>query len=173
MGSYLKNLEEIYKMIERRLPITSKSIKERNGRYYINDNFLDFWFRFIESKKILKETGKAEYAFMEIWDELPTYEGRKLEDLVIRKMIEENPLGIKFSKAGKYWNRKGDIEIDAMVVDDEGKKAYLFEVKTNKAKISKNTLENLKRKGQKVYEFENYELITKSAYIGDEDVIIE
>jgi len=173
VGSYLKNLEEIYKMIERRLPITSKSIKERNGRYYINDNFLDFWFRFIESKKILKETGKAEYAFMEIWDELPTYEGRKLEDLVIRKMIEENPLGIKFSKAGKYWNRKGDIEIDAMVVDDEGKKAYLFEVKTNKAKISKNTLENLKRKGQKVYEFENYELITKSAYIGDEDVIIE
>jgi len=33
-------------------------------------------------------------------------------------------------------------------------------------------LENLKRKGQKVYEFENYELITKSAYIGKEDVII-
>lgn len=173
VGSYLKNLEEIYKMIERRLPITSKSIKERNGRYYLNDNFLDFWFRFIESKRMLKEAGKTDQAFMEIWDELPTYEGRKLEDLVIRKMIEENPLDIKFSKAGKYWNRKGDIEIDAMVVDDEEKKAYLFEVKTNKAKITKNTLENLKRKGQTVYELENYELITRLAYIGDEDVIIE
>jgi len=172
VGSYLKNLEEIYKMIERRLPITSKSTKERNGKYYLNDNFLDFWFRFIESKRSLKEAGKAEYAFSQIWDELPTYEGRKLEDLVIRKMIEENPLDIKFSKAGKYWNKKGDIEIDAMVIDDEEKKAYLFEVKTNKEKITKNTLENLKRKGQKVYEFENYELITKSAYIGKEDVII-
>ena len=173
VGSYLKNLEEIYKMIERRLPITSRSTKERNGRYYLNDNFLDFWFRFIESKRSLKEAGKAEYAFSQIWDELPTYEGRKLEDLVIRKMIEENPLDIKFSKAGKYWNKKGGIEIDAMVIDDEEKKAYLFEVKTNKEKITKNTLENLKRKGQKVYEFENYELITKSAYIGKEDVIIE
>ncbi|MHB8280917.1 MAG: ATP-binding protein [Candidatus Humimicrobiaceae bacterium] len=173
VGSYLKNLEEIYKMIERRLPITSKSIKERNGRYYLNDNFLDFWFRFIESKRMLKEAGKADQAFMEIWDELPTYEGRKLEDLVIRKMIEENPLDIKFSKAGKYWNRKGDVEIDAVVVDDEEKKAYLFEVKTNKAKITRNTLEDLKRKGQAVYELENYELITRLAYIGDEDVIIE
>jgi AAA+ ATPase superfamily predicted ATPase len=173
VGSYLKNLEEIYKIIERRLPVTSKNIKERNGRYYLKDNFLDFWFRFIESKRMLKEAGKADRAFMEIWNELPTYEGRKLEDLIIRKMIEENPLDIKFSKAGKYWNRKGDIEIDAMVVDDEGKKAYLFEVKTNKAKITKNTLENLKRKGQAVYELENYELITKLAYIGDEDVVIE
>jgi AAA+ ATPase superfamily predicted ATPase len=173
VGSYLKNLEEIYKIIERKLPVTSKNIKERNGMYYLKDNFLDFWFRFIESKRALMEAGKADQAFTEIWNELPTYEGRKLEDLIIRKMIEENPLDIKFSKAGKYWNRKGDIEIDAMVVDDEGKKAYLFEVKTNKAKITKNTLENLKRKGQAVYELENYELITKLAYIGDEDVVIE
>jgi len=134
---------------------------------------LDFWFRFIESNRMLKETGKANDAFIEIWNELPAYEGRKLEDLVIRKMIEENPLNIKFSRAGKYWNRKGDIEIDAMVLDDEGQKAYLFEAKINKAKITKNTLENLKQKGQKIYELENYELITKSAYIGDTDIIIE
>ena len=172
-GSYLKNLEEIYRMIARRLPVTSKNIKERNGRYYLSDNFLDFWFQFIESKRMLKETGKANDAFIEIWNELPAYEGRKLEDLVIRKMIEENPLNIKFSRAGKYWNRKGDIEIDAMVLDDEGQKAYLFEAKINKAKINKNTLDNLKKKGQKIYELENYELITKSAYIGDADIIVE
>jgi len=173
VGSYLKNLEEIYNMINRKLPITSKSVKERNGMYYLNDNFLEFWFRFIESKRTLKETGRTEYAFNQIWDELPAYEGRKLEDLVIRKMIEENPLGIKFSKAGKYWNRKGDIEIDALLIDDEEKKVYLFEVKTNKEKITLKTMENLKRKGQKVYEFENYDLITRSAYVGDEDVVIE
>ena len=53
------------------------------------------------------------------------------------------------------------------------KNSYLFEAKINKAKINKNTLENLKKKGQKIYELENYELITKSAYIGDADIIIE
>jgi len=90
-GSYLKNLEEIYRMIERRLPVTSKSRKERRGRYYIRDNFLDFWFCFIESRKVLKEIGRVDLAFNGIWKELPIYEGRKLEDMVIRKMIQFLP----------------------------------------------------------------------------------
>jgi uncharacterized protein len=79
--------------------------KERKGRYYINDNFLEFWFRFIESKRTLKETGRNKQAFTEIWNELPSYEGRKLEDMVIRKIIEENSKNVNFSRAGKYWNR--------------------------------------------------------------------
>ena len=172
-GSYIKNLEEIYKMTGRKLPVTSKSTKERKGRYYINDNFLEFWFGFIESKRMLKETGRTDRAFSQAWDELPSYEGRKLEDLVIRKIIEENPSGIKFSRAGKYWDRKGEIEIDAVFVDDEEKKAYLYEIKINKKKINKSMLENLKKKGQAIYEFNDYELITRIAYIGDEDVVIE
>lgn len=51
VGPYLKNLEDIYKLTERRLPLTSKSKKEKKGRYYIKDNFLGFWFRFIEPKR--------------------------------------------------------------------------------------------------------------------------
>ncbi|MBN2073340.1 MAG: AAA family ATPase, partial [Actinobacteria bacterium] len=85
-GAYIRNLEDIYRMIERKLPITSKSPKERKGRYYISDNFLEFWFRFIESKRMLKETGRSRQAFSEIWSELPSYEGRKLEDMVMRKI---------------------------------------------------------------------------------------
>ena len=172
-GSYLKNLEEIYRMIERRLPVTSKSRKERRGRYYIRDNFLDFWFCFIESRKVLKEIGRVDLAFNGIWKELPIYEGRKLEDMVIRKMIEENPLNINFSKAGRYWNRKGDIEIDAVFLDEDEKKAYLFEIKLNRKKITKKILENLKKNGQIIPELKNYEIITKIAYIDDSGLKIE
>ena len=172
-GSYIKNLEEIYQMTERRLPVTSKSLKERKGRYHINDNFLEFWFRFIETKRVLKETGKTDRAFSQIWEELPAYEGRKLEDLVIRKIIEENPSGIKFSRAGKYWDRKGEIEIDALFMDDEEKKAYLYEIKINKKKINMGMLEDLKIKGKTIPDLRDFEVITGVAYIGDEDVIIE
>jgi len=90
-GVYLKNLEETYKMISRRLPVTARNVKERDGRYYMRDNFLDFWFRFVETRRNLKEIARAEEAFVEIWEQLPVYEGRKLEDMAIRKMIEENP----------------------------------------------------------------------------------
>jgi AAA+ ATPase superfamily predicted ATPase len=172
-GSYIKNLEEIYQMTERRLPVTSKSLKERKGRYHINDNFLEFWFGFIESKRMLKETGRTDRAFSQTWDELPSYEGRKLEDLVIRKIIEENPSGIKFSRAGKYWDRKGEIEVDAVFMDDEVKKAYLYEIKINKKKINKGILEDLKIKGKIIPELSGYKIITGAAYIGDRDIIIE
>lgn len=172
-GPYLKNLEEIYGIIKRRLPVTSKSRKERKGKYYIEDNFLNFWFCFIESKRMLKETGRAGLAFDEIWKELPGYEGRKLEDMVIRKMIEENPLDINFSRAGKYWNRKGDIEIDAVFLDDKKGKAYLFEIKTNPKKITDKVLENLMEKGQTIPELRNYEIITKAAYLESSGIKIE
>jgi len=171
-GSYLKNLEDIYSMIIRRLPVTSKSAKERNGRYYINDNFLDFWFRFLESKKVLKETQKTDTAFTEIWSELSAYEGRKFEELVLRIMIEENPLNIKFSRAGKYWNRKGDTEVDAVFLDDLDKKAYLFEVKINREKINAKLLQNLMRKGLQVPELKDYDVIVKTAFVGKDDIVL-
>jgi uncharacterized protein len=172
-GAYIKNLEDIYNMIERRLPITSRSKKERKGRYYIRDNFLDFWFRFIESKRNLKEIGKTEQAFSEIWQELPSYEGRKLEEMAIRKIIEENPDNLRFSKAGKYWDRKGKIEIDAVLWDQVNKKVYLYEVKINKNKINKAVMEDLKKKGNMIPQFEDNEIFTGKAYVGKEDIKIE
>ena len=172
-GVYLKNLEDIYRLIVRRLPVTSRSAKERSGRYYINDNFMDFWFRYIETKRSLKEIDRAAAAFGEIWEQLPVYEGRKLEDMVIRKMIEENPLGIDFTKVGKYWDRKGEIEIDAVFIDEKKRKAYLFEVKINKRKINRKHLEKLRSKAETVPEFKGYELIIGISYIEESGLKIE
>ena len=45
-GPYLNNLSEGYSLIQRRLPLLSKP-GTRNLRWYIADNFLNFWFRFI------------------------------------------------------------------------------------------------------------------------------
>ena len=84
--------------------MTSKSKKEKKGRYYIKDNFLGYWFRFVEPRRILKEMNRKEIALQEIWEQLPGFEGRKLEDMVIRKMAD--PLGIDFHKAGNIGTGK-------------------------------------------------------------------
>lgn len=94
-------------------------------------------------------------AFQEIWDQLPDFEGRKLEDMVIRKMIEENPLQIDFHRAGKYWDRKGLIELDAVFINDRENKVYVFEVKTNKDKVNKRQLQILYDKARAIPEFFN------------------
>jgi len=172
-GIYLKNLEGIYNIIARKQPVTASSRKERSGRYYLNDNFLDFWFRFIEIRRTLKEINRLDTAFAEIWKELPIYEGRKLEDLLIRKIIEENPLNIPFTRAGKYWDRKGEIEIDAVFIDEKSQKTYIFEVKRNKQKINPKQLENLKSKAHRIPEFKQYEIITGFAYMEKTGIIME
>jgi AAA+ ATPase superfamily predicted ATPase len=164
-GAYLKNMEEIYKIIMRKLPVTSKNRKDRNGRYYINDNFLDFWFRFVEVRRTLKEIGRADAAFEEILEQLPEYEGRKLEDMTIRLMIEENPLGINFTRAGKYWDRKGTLEIDALFIDDKEKKAYLFELKRNKRKLNTKQLEDLRKKTETIPDLSGFKIIQGIAYV--------
>ncbi len=172
-GVYLKNLEETYKMISRRLPVTARSVKERDGRYYMRDNFLDFWFRFVETRRNLKEIDRAEEAFVEIWEQLPVYEGRKLEDMAIRKMIEENPLEIHFTRAGKYWDRKGTVDMDAVFIDDREHKVYLFEVKINRQKIRRQQLEDLKAKAVAIPGLKGYEIILGISYIDESGLKIE
>lgn len=172
-GVYLKNLEETYKMISRRLPVTARSVKERDGRYYMRDNFLDFWFRFVEARRNLKEIDRAEEAFVEIWEQLPVYEGRKLEDMTIRKMIEENPLEIHFTRTGKYWDRKGAVEMDAVFIDDREHKVYLFEVKINRQKIRRQQLADLKAKAAAIPELKGYEIILGISYIDKAGLKIE
>ncbi len=58
-------------------------------------------------------------------------------------------------------------------MDDEEKKAYLYEIKINKKKINMGMLEDLKIKGKTIPDLRDFEVITGVAYIGDEDVIIE
>ena len=45
-GPYLKNLSEDYSLIQRQLPLLAKP-GTRNLRWFMSDNFLNFWFRFI------------------------------------------------------------------------------------------------------------------------------
>ena len=122
---------------------------------------------------MLKEINKVEVAFEEIWEQLQEYEGRKLEDMVIRQVIEENPPGIDFTRAGKYWDRKGTIEIDAVFMDDRGKKVYLLEVKRNRRKITEKHMAGLRIKASSVPEFGGYEIITGMAYIDEPGLKIE
>jgi len=165
---YLKKLETDYRLIERRLPVTdiSKSTS-RKGRYYLKDNFIAFWFAFIEPYRYLKEIGQAELAVAKIFSELDRYLGRKLEDMAIRWIIEENPLQISFTGIGGYWDRKGEVEIDVMLLDDDRKKAYLFEVKSDKTKLTGKVLEKLRIKATKIQEIAAYK--TSLGYIYPEE----
>lgn len=164
-GAYLKNLEKVYGIVERKLPATSRSSKEKKGRYFIRDNFFDFWFKFLETKRNFKEIGQIELAVDQIFDDFNHYLGRKLEEMIIRKIIEENPLKISFTRIGKYWNREGNIDFDVILVNDPSNEAYIFEVKINPQKITNKILHELSEKAVTILELQGFKIKIGKAYL--------
>jgi AAA+ ATPase superfamily predicted ATPase len=136
-GGYLHNLEKVYGLVKKESPIFSKATKINIQRYYFADNFYEFWFHFISRYQYLKEINKKKKAFEKIWALLPEYEGYKFEALIKRIFIEINPFNIEFTRIGRYWDRKGENEIDIVMVDEESRTAYLVEVKRNLKKTLK------------------------------------
>lgn len=154
---YLKKLENTYHLIGRQVPVTVKNKKKsRKGRYYLKDNFYTFWFRFIEPQRYLREIGQRELAIRGIFEQLPQFCGRKLEELVIRYIIEENPLNWEFTRIGGYWDRKGEVEIDVVILNEISKEAYILEVKRDVKRLKVGLLNDLKKKVTKIGELREY-----------------
>ncbi len=156
VGSYIKKLERDYNLIERRLPVTEKRRKSKKGRYYLKDNFIEFWFGHIEANKYLREIGQIDLGIQKIIDSIFNFSGKKFEKMIIRKIIEENPIELKFSRIGNYWDRKGEVEIDIIAINDFENEAYFFEAKINKNKINKKVISKLISNSLKIVELENY-----------------
>ncbi len=125
---YLRNLMEV-EFIERAVPVL-ESEKSKLGRYFLKDNFLRFWFRFIYPNLSAIEEGI--FSIDEIKSEYNTYLGRIFEKAAKEFIIEmnnKNTLPFRLQKLGRWW-RKGE-EIDLVGLMEKGKKkqAIFFEVK--------------------------------------------
>jgi hypothetical protein len=134
-GTYLENLEKKYSVIKKNRPIFSEG-NSRDVRWQISDNYLRFYFKFIsvnmsavefQRYDVLKEVILAGYA---------DHSGRVLEEYFKNKMAEEE----RFTGIGSYWDRKGENEIDLIVLNGIDKKAVVAEVKRNPKKANINSL---------------------------------
>lgn len=164
---YLRNLIEV-EFIERETPIL-ESEKSKLGRYFLKDNFLRFWFRFIYPNLSAIEEGI--FSINEIKSKYNQYLGRIFEQIVREYIVELNKkklLPFNLTKVGRWW-RKGE-EIDLVGLMDKGKKkkAIFFEVKWSALKKGeiKRILTDLEKKSELLglsdYE-KHYGVIAKSA----------
>ncbi|TBO41451.1 ATP-binding protein [Pedobacter kyonggii] len=142
-GGFLDRLENEFNLISKIKPIFAKP-NSRSMKYYINDNFLNFWFRFIYKYRSVVEIGNLIYLKEIVKRDYQTYSGRILEKYFIEKMIEEG----NFSAIGTYWEKNNQNEIDIVAVNDLEKSIIFGEVKRKKENISiaglKDKTRNLK-----------------------------
>lgn len=136
VGGYLNKLEKEYQIIKSIQPIFAKP-GSRSIKYVIEDNFLNFWFRFIYKYRTAIEIGNYEYVRQIVERDYEMFSGAFLEKYFREKLA----LSKKYSMIGRFWNTRTTVEIDIVAVSDLEKKVLIGEVKRNKKKIDLVKLE--------------------------------
>ena len=142
IGVYLDKLEQEYGVIKKVRPIFDKP-GSRTIKYEIEDNFLNFWFRFIFKNKSAVEIGNFSFIRQIIERDFDVFSGKMLEKYFINQLSKSD----KYSDIGCYWERGNVNEIDIVAINSDAKIIDLFEVKINPSKIN---LTELKRKSIKL-----------------------
>lgn len=161
VGGYLDKLENQYDLIQSIKPILAKA-GSRKQKYYIQDNFLNFWFRFIYKNKTAIEIGNYNYIQDIVKADFSTFSGLILEKYFKQKYALEG----NFSEIGNYWEKGNENEIDLIAINKREKTAEFAEIKINKQKIN---LAVLKEKSKVLIEreFKNYTIIYTALSIED------
>lgn len=142
ISPYISNLLEV-KMLKRTVPVT-ENIKSRKGRYYISDNFLKFWFRYIYPNLSAIEEGVFDANIIKT--DYTTYQGRVFEDVSRQFLIRKNIF--PFTKIGQWWHKEREIDIVALNADT--KEVLFCECKWRENVNAGKTLKELKEKAQYV-----------------------
>jgi len=131
IGGYLERLEHDYSLIKRVRPLLSKP-NNRTVKYQLHDQFLSFWFRFIDKYKSAIELENYDYVKRLVERDYPTYSGKVLE----RYFQERLKLSGEFSMLGSYWERGYQNELDIVALNEEDKVALIIEVKRQAKRIN-------------------------------------
>ncbi|MCE5177573.1 MAG: DUF234 domain-containing protein [Porphyromonadaceae bacterium] len=142
VGGFLDRLEKDFNLIKRIRPFMAKE-GSRNNRYKIEDNFLNFWFRFNYKYRSAIEISNFDYVRDIVERDDETYSGMVLEKYFSQQLTESK----QYSNIQGYRDNKGENEIDIIAVNERDKRVEFYEVKRNPNKIS---LERLKQKSLKV-----------------------
>lgn len=149
---YLKTLSELG-FTEKQVPVTEKNAeKTRKGLYFISDNFLRFWFRYVYPYK-----GELELDNMQIsLDELDKDFKEKFvafayEDIckeIFARLCSDKAIDFTPSKIGSYWlnDKSGNTQIDVMAVDTVNKRLFAGECKYHNQPVNADVYFELVKK---------------------------
>jgi len=148
---YLSILNDL-QLSRKEIAITEKiPEKSRKGIYKIDDNFFNFWFRFVFKNKSLLEEGKPGEVVKKIKNALPellsiNYERVAIE--ILKKELASDMKQPQFDQFGRWWDK--DQEIDIVALNLPSNEILFGEVKYTNRLVGVGVYAELKRKASKV-----------------------
>ena len=130
-GRYLKRLQELH-LVERRVPATvPRDQRTTAGRYYLQDNYLRFYFRFIQPNLDLLELGLLDELWEIINAQMRAFIGQyAFEDLCREWILVQARAGrlpFRPQQVGGHW--AANAQVDVVAVNWREKAILLGEAK--------------------------------------------
>ena len=162
ISKYLGILVRDLGYLDYEVPVTEmKPWKSKSGRYFLNDNFFRFWFRYVYRNRSYYEMGNYGIIMDKIQQDFESFVGREFEKIAMQFLVELNrdyinndpiskdpKLPFNFSKIGKWWRR--GKEIDIVALNESTGDILLCECKWRNRKTDVDTLSNLMDKSVSV-----------------------
>ncbi|GAB7095257.1 ATP-binding protein [Halolamina litorea] len=120
LSKYLQTLRRL-RLISRETPVTASAKQSKRSRYIVADEFLRFWFRFVEpNRSSIEEAPEIVYEGT-IEPRLPDYVSSTFEDIceeAIWEAIRQGEVD-PYSDLGRWWYGGQEIDIVGLAPSDD------------------------------------------------------
>ena len=120
LSKYLQTLRTL-RLIGRQIPVTASAKKSKRSRYRVDDEFLRFWFRFVEPNRSSIEEAPDIVFDRTIAPELSDHVATTFEDVcreTVWEAVRQEELS-PYSEVGPWWYGEHEIDIVGLAPSDE------------------------------------------------------
>ena len=150
ISMYIKNLLQTG-FVERRIPVTARGAS-RQGRHYISDPYLRFYYRFLSQRQAQLALGVRDQALAEIKKHLVDFIGTHTWEELSREWLlrasGKEIIPFLPDQVGNIWNKEAQIDVAGVNFMD--KTLILGECKWNRRSMGVDVLKVLIEKTEKV-----------------------
>ena len=149
LSKYLQTLRRL-RLIERDVPVTASGKRSKRSRYRVADEFLRFWFRYVEPHRSSIEEAPEIVYDGTIQPDLPTHVATTFEDVCQEAVWEGIRRGAfePYSEVGRWWYGEAEIDIVGLAPNDD--RVLLAECKWTTDPVGEDLVESLRAKAENV-----------------------
>jgi len=149
LSKYLQTLRRL-RLIDREVPVTASAKQSKRSRYQVVDEFLRFWFRFVEPNRSSIEEAPDVVYDGTIEPNLPDHVATTFEDVcqeAIWEAIRRGELE-SYSEVGRWWY--GEDEIDIVGLAPDADRILFAECKWTSEPVGSALVSQLREKAERV-----------------------
>lgn len=143
LSRYLQRLRRL-RLVEREVPVTAREKKTNRSVYVVADEFLRFWFRFVEPNRSSIEQAPELVLENRILPELDRFASTTFEDVcqeALWQLARNGRLDHSYGAIGRWWY--GEHEIDLVGLDERTPAILFGECKWTDAPVGMDLAEDL------------------------------